>query len=182
MLEGIEAIAGRARAMATASPWTPARGSSRTITKATPVGPSTNAIRRSSPATPTGGPATRSPHEAVARCFVVSSKACTAHCVGSMRRVNGIHGYLSAERNGEWLTLRDAAAKLGVSHHQVRKLIDVGVLDGWQIMPDAPQQIRTTDLDSGRVTAALARKGRPCRAPAEKQISMSPDTCTGGAQ
>jgi len=35
---------------------------------------------------------------------------------------------LSAEKNGEWLTLRDAAATLGVSHHQVRKLIKAGIL------------------------------------------------------
>ena len=41
-------------------------------------------------------------------------KAWTAHRVGSIRRVNSIHSYLSAEKNGEWLTLRDAAAKRGV--------------------------------------------------------------------
>jgi hypothetical protein len=40
-------------------------------------------------------------------------KTWTAHRVGSIRRVNGIHGHLSAEKNSEWLTLRDAAAKLG---------------------------------------------------------------------
>jgi hypothetical protein len=50
-------------------------------------------------------------------------KTRTAHRVGSIRRVNGIHGYLSAEKDGEWLTLRDAAVRLGVSHHQLRKLI-----------------------------------------------------------
>ena len=42
--------------------------------------------------------------------------------------MHGIHGYRSADKNGEWLTLRDAAAKLGVSHHQIRKLIKAGVL------------------------------------------------------
>ena len=54
-------------------------------------------------------------------------KTWTAHRVSSLRRVRGIHGYRSAEKNGEWLTLRDAAAKLGVSHHQVRKLIKAGL-------------------------------------------------------
>ncbi len=53
-------------------------------------------------------------------------KTWTAHRVSSVRRVNGIHGYLSAEKNGEWLTLRDAATRLGVSPHQVRKLTSKG--------------------------------------------------------
>jgi DNA invertase Pin-like site-specific DNA recombinase len=103
-------------------------------------------------------------------------KTWTAHRVGSLRRVRGIHGYRSAEKNGEWLTLREAAAKLGVSHHQVRKLIKAGVLVSEQIMPDAPHQIRAADLASNQVVAALKRKGRPCRPDSEKQISMFPGT------
>jgi DNA invertase Pin-like site-specific DNA recombinase len=103
-------------------------------------------------------------------------KTWTAHRVGSLRRVRGIHGYRSAEKNGEWLTLRDAAAKLGVSHHQVRKLLEAGILVSEQIMPEAPHQIRAADLQSEKVAAALKRKGRPCRVDSEKQISMFPDT------
>ena len=103
-------------------------------------------------------------------------KTWTAHRVGSLRRVHGIHGYLSADKNGEWLTMRDAAAKLGVSHHQVRKLIKAGLLVSEQIMPDAPHQIRAADLASEQVVAALNRKGRPCQPNSEKQISMFPDT------
>ena len=103
-------------------------------------------------------------------------KTWTAHRVGSLRRVHGIHGYRSADKNSEWLTLRDAAAKLGVSHHQVRKLIKAGVLASEQIMPDAPHQIRAAELESERVAAALKRKGRPCRGGPENQTSMFPDT------
>lgn len=103
-------------------------------------------------------------------------KTWTAHRVGSIRRVNGIHGYLSADKQGEWLTMSDAATKLGVSHHQIRKLIKAGILVSEQIIPDAPHQIRTADLDSEQVATALARKGRPCRAAAENQISMFSDT------
>ena len=103
-------------------------------------------------------------------------KTWTAHRVGSIRRVNNIHGYLSAEKNGEWLTLSDAAAKLGVSHHQVRKLIKAGILTSGQILPDAPHQIRAADLENERVADALAPKGRPCRATQENQISMFSDT------
>ena len=109
-------------------------------------------------------------------------KTWTAHRVGSIRRVNGIHGYLSAEKNGEWLTMRDAAAKLGVSHHQARKLIKAGIVASNQIMPDAPHQILAADLGSEQVAAALARKGRPCRAIPENQLSMFPSTCEGGAE
>ena len=40
-------------------------------------------------------------------------KTWTAHRVGSLRRVHGIHAYRSAEKNGEWLTMSEAAATLG---------------------------------------------------------------------
>ena len=103
-------------------------------------------------------------------------KTWTAHRVGSLRRVHGIHGYRSADKNSEWLTLRDAAAKLSVSYHQVRKLIKAGILTSQQIMPDAPHQIRAADLSSEQVAAALKRKGRPCRLNSEKQISLFSDT------
>jgi hypothetical protein len=103
-------------------------------------------------------------------------KTWTARRVGSVRRVRGIHGYRPAEKNGEWLTMRDAAAKLGVSHHQIRKLIKAGILASEQIMPDAPHQIRAADLASERVAIALKRKGRPCRAESKNQISMFSDT------
>ena len=109
-------------------------------------------------------------------------KTWTAHRIGSIRRVNGIHGYLSAEKNGEWLTLRDAAAKLGVSHHQVRKLIKAGILASEQLIFDAPHQILAADLQSDKVTDALRRKGRPCRATPENQLSMFPNTYAGGAE
>jgi DNA invertase Pin-like site-specific DNA recombinase len=103
-------------------------------------------------------------------------KTWTAHRVSSLRRVRGIDGYRSAEKDGEWLTLRDAAAKLGVSLHQIRKLIKAGILNTEQIMPDAPHQIRSVDLASEQVVAALKQKGRPCRDHSEKQFSMFSNT------
>ena len=90
-------------------------------------------------------------------------KTWTAHRVGSLRRVHGIHAYLSAEKDGEWLTMRDAAAALGVSSHTIRRLIKTGVLPAAQVVPDAPYQIRSSDLQSQAVSTAIARKGRPCR-------------------
>lgn len=41
-------------------------------------------------------------------------KTWTAHRVSSVRRVRGIHAYRSAEKDGEWLTLTEAAKALGV--------------------------------------------------------------------
>src|SRR5579864_4859715 len=67
-------------------------------------------------------------------------------------------------------------AKLGVSHHQVRKLIKAGILTSQQIIPDAPHQIRAADLSSEQVATALKRKGRPCRLNSEKQILLFSDT------
>lgn len=103
-------------------------------------------------------------------------KTWTAHRVSSLRRVRGIHAYKSAEKNGEWLTMSEAAAKLGVSNHQIRKLIKGGVLAAEQVVPDAPYQIRASDLQDERVISALARKGRPCRPVSENQTSMFSDT------
>ena len=59
-----------------------------------------------------------------------------------MRRVNGIHAYRSAEKNGEWLTMSEAAATLGVTHHRIRRLIKRGILRCEQVVPGAPYQIR----------------------------------------
>lgn len=103
-------------------------------------------------------------------------KTWTAHRVSSLRRVHGIRAYRSAEKNGEWLTMSEAAAKLGVTNHRIRRLIKDRVLAAEQVVPGAPYQIRACDLQDERVTAALGRKGRPCRVNLENQIPMFPDT------
>lgn len=103
-------------------------------------------------------------------------KTWTAHRVGSLRRVRGIHAFKSAEKNGEWLTMREAAAKLGVSHHQIRRLIKESALAAEQVVPGAPYQIRASDLNDERVASALARKGRPCRVIRENQTSIFSNT------
>src|SRR5216683_2084864 len=48
-------------------------------------------------------------------------KTWTAHRVSSLRRVHGIRAYRSAEKNGEWVTMSEAAAKLGVTHRRIRR-------------------------------------------------------------
>jgi excisionase family DNA binding protein len=103
-------------------------------------------------------------------------KTWTAHRVGSLRRVHGIHAYLSAEKDGEWLTMRDAATTLGVSRHTIRRLINGGLLPAVQVVPDAPYQIRSSDLQSEAISAAITRNGRPCHDDSENTLPMFPDT------
>lgn len=103
-------------------------------------------------------------------------KTWTAHRVSSVRRVNGIHAYRSAEKNGEWLTMSEAAATLGVTHYRIRRLIKNGTLPAEQVVPDAPWQIRALDLRDQRVATALDRTGRPCRVDHENQLVMFTDT------
>lgn len=99
-------------------------------------------------------------------------KTWTAHRVGSLRRVHGIHTFRSAEKNGEWLTMRDAAKLLGVSNHAIRRLIKAKILAAEQVVPDAPYQIRASDLQDKKIADALSRKARPCRAEIKSQLSM----------
>ena len=102
-------------------------------------------------------------------------KTWTAHRVGSIRRVRGIHAYRSAEKDGTWLTMREAAQHCGVTSHRIRRLIQAGVLPAEQVVPGAPYQIRATDLQSEPVVRSMGRKGSPCHLDAENQISMFTD-------
>ncbi|MGH7105135.1 MAG: recombinase family protein, partial [Acetobacteraceae bacterium] len=103
-------------------------------------------------------------------------KTWTANRVGSLRTVHGISAYRSADKSGEWLTMSEAAAKLGVTNHQIRRLIKEKILPAEQVVFDAPYQIRACDLQDERVTAALSRKGRPCRVVSETQTPLFPST------
>ena len=102
-------------------------------------------------------------------------KTWTAHRVSSVRRVNGIDAYRSAEKTGEWLTMSEAAATLRVTHHRVRRLITDGILSAEQAVPGAPYQIRAADLQAGRVLAAIARTNPPCRVAPANQLPMFPE-------
>jgi len=102
-------------------------------------------------------------------------KSWTARRVGSLRTVHCIRAYRSAEKNGEWLTMSEAATKLGVTRHRIRRLINDRILAAEQVVPGAPYQIRASDLQDEQVTAAVARKGRPCRRDLESQLLMFPD-------
>ena len=103
-------------------------------------------------------------------------KTWTAHRVGSIRKVHGMHGYRSAEKDGAWLTMHEAAAKLNVTNHAIRRLIGDGILPAEQVVPGAPWQIEAHDLETDAVRAALATGNRPRHNAADGQIPMFPDT------
>lgn len=103
-------------------------------------------------------------------------KTWTAHRVSSLRRVRNIHAYKPAEGDGQWLTMSQAAAKLGVSNHRIRSLIKQGLLSAEQVVPRAPYQIRAAALADQRVLDAISRTSHPCRAENDKQISMFSST------
>ena len=105
-----------------------------------------------------------------------------AQRVSSLRREHGIHAYRSAEKNGEWLTMSEAAKLFGVTNHVIRRLIKERILHAEQVVPDAPYQIRASDIQSEAVTAAIARKHRPCRVDVDGQLPMFISTSEGGAQ
>ena len=102
-------------------------------------------------------------------------KTWTAHRVGSIRRVRGIHAYRSADKDGTWLTMREAAQQCGVTSHRIRRLIETGILPAEQVVPGAPYQILAKDLQNEGVVRAMGRKGPPCRFDAENQIPMFTD-------
>ena len=99
-------------------------------------------------------------------------KTWTANRVASVRRVNNICAYRSANKDGEWLTMSEAAVKLGVTNHRIRHLIKKGLLSAEQVVERAPYQIRAIDLLDPKVIDAIARTDRPCREESENQISM----------
>ncbi|PTR05043.1 MULTISPECIES: hypothetical protein [unclassified Novosphingobium] len=103
-------------------------------------------------------------------------KTWTAHRVYSVRRVRGIDAYRSAVKDGEWLTMEEAAKALGTTSHTIRRLINAGLLQTVQVVPRAPHQIRAADLTSEPIMAAMARKGRPCRVVDAETIPMFTDT------
>lgn len=103
-------------------------------------------------------------------------KSWNAKRVGDLRRVHNIHAYRSAEKNGEWLTMREAAKELGVTSHVIRRLIQSQVLAAEQVVPGAPFQIKASNLRGECVTAAIRRKADPCRAEAQTELPIFPTT------
>jgi excisionase family DNA binding protein len=103
-------------------------------------------------------------------------KSWTAKRVGSLRRVHDIHASRSAEKDGEWLTMSEAAAELKVTNHVIRRLIQDRVIPAEQIVPGAPYQIKESDLRDDRVAAVLRRKGSPHQSESQNELPIFPNT------
>lgn len=104
----------------------------------------------------------------------------TARRVDSYRKTAGIPAYESAVKDGRCLTMLEAAKACGVTCHAIRKLIKDGILPARQVVPDAPWQILSADLDRAEVQEALrnrrVRGGRPCRVSRDDQTLEIPGT------
>jgi hypothetical protein len=100
--------------------------------------------------------------------------------VGGYRRTKGIPGYESAVKDGKCLTMVEAAQRVGVSCHAIRKLIREGILPAKQYVFDGPWQILAVDLERPEVEAALRgrrrRAGRPSRISRDARTLMIPGT------
>ena len=103
-------------------------------------------------------------------------KTWNAKRVSSIRRVNDIHDYLSADKDGPCRTMTEAARELGVTNHVIRRLIKDGILPANQVVDGAPYQIWANDIHSDQVKKALRRKKRPCRGQSYQQLSMFTST------
>ena len=107
-------------------------------------------------------------------------KSWTEARVGSYRRTTGISGYESAVKDGRCLTMLEAAHKVGITCHAIRRLIKAGVLPARQVVEDAPWQIQAADLERPEVKEAIRRrrvlKGRPCRVSRNDRNLMIPGT------
>jgi hypothetical protein len=103
-------------------------------------------------------------------------KTWTAHRVASIRKVRGMHAFRSAEKDGAWLTMREAAAKLGVTSHVVRRMIGDG-----SCPPSRSSRARhgKSGLERPRERARRrGPRGKDARVtkPRADQLPMFPDT------
>lgn len=100
--------------------------------------------------------------------------------VAGYRHTKAIPGYESAVKDGKCLTMVEAAEKVGVTSHAIRKLIRDGILPAKQYVVDAPWQILAVDLERPEVQKALRcrrrRAGRPCRNSRDERSLVIPGT------
>jgi DNA invertase Pin-like site-specific DNA recombinase len=84
------------------------------------------------------------------------------------------------QKNGDWLTLQQAAELLGVSHTVVRRLLKLGQLPAKQVVKYAPWIIERHDLDLPDVqrTAHAVRTGHrsPSTDPHQRELPLKTST------
>jgi DNA invertase Pin-like site-specific DNA recombinase len=83
--------------------------------------------------------------------------------IRSLRSAHGIRAYSpEAKETAQWVTMREAGARLGISPMSVRRLIARGIIAARQIVPHAPWLIQTAALDTVEARRAVAaiKEGR----------------------
>ena len=91
-------------------------------------------------------------------------KSWTDRRVEGARKSREISAYESANKEGAWLTHVEAADRLGVSRHILRRLMGEGILPAHQVVKCAPWQIRVEDVEAPAVAEAVRRwANAPCR-------------------
>nr|BDT37406.1 recombinase family protein [Myxococcus sp. MH1] len=110
--------------------------------------------------------------------------AWTHRRVAAYRRTARIPAYASGRQDSGWLTMRDAAAALGVPNQAIRKLIQCGLLPAKQVMPDAPWQIRAEDLRATHVLETVHKRRRSPRGASKprRRVKRSTTPRRGDAQ
>ncbi len=104
--------------------------------------------------------------------------AWTTMRVATMRCYHKLPAYSSSQPKSDSLTLEQAAERLGVCETTTRKLIDLGVIEGTQVVPCAPWEIFPAALETEAVKRAInqIRRGRPVpaqRSDANQQVLFS---------
>jgi hypothetical protein len=104
--------------------------------------------------------------------------AWTTMRVATMRCYHKLPAYSSSQPKSDSLTLEQAAERLGVCETTTRKLIDLGVIEGTQVVPCAPWEIFPAALETEAVKRAISqiRRGKPVpaqRPDANQQVLFS---------
>src|ERR1700758_735056 len=75
--------------------------------------------------------------------------------VATARKNHSIAGQKRAVADPERISLNEAARQCGVSHRSIERLVEAGLVNGEQVVPRAPWEIRRSDLDAEPVRSIL---------------------------
>ena len=75
--------------------------------------------------------------------------------VASARKNHSIAGQKRALADPERISLSEAARLCGVNHRSIERLVEAGLVNGEQVVPRAPWEIRRSDLDAEPVRSIL---------------------------
>ena len=100
-----------------------------------------------------------------------------ASCVGNLRRHWNIPCFESSaeQAEGELLTIKKAAAVLGVAPSTIHRLLNDGIIPGQQLTPGAPWRIRLTEDVMARFNSDAGESFMPMRE-AMKMLGVSRQT------